>query len=298
MNAFLCFFMSLLFTLSATARTFSLSPGNDIVGEVQTTIVKPGQTIPQIARDFDVGYTELTEANPGIDPDKLSPGTVLVIPSQYILPNTPRDGLVVNLAEMRLYYYPKGKNEVVTYPMGIGREGENTPIGILKIIQHIPNPTWHVPESIRKIRAAQGVDLPKAVPPGPENPLGNFAMRLSAPSYLIHGTNDPLGGIGRRSSSGCLRLYPEDIASLYAMIPNQATVYIIDEPYKVGWNQGKLYIESHLALQSEDNQALDRKSQVKNLVQLANRGRSLSIDWNKALAVAEETQGIPQKISE
>lgn len=284
-------------TLTAMGKTFPLPPQGDIVGQVQTTVVKPGQTLPQIARDFDMGYTELTEANPSIDPDKLAPGTVLVVPSQYILPNTPREGLVVNLAEMRLFFYPKGGREVVTFPMGVGREGENTPIGVLKVIQHIRNPVWYVPESIRQMRAAQGVTLPKMVPPGPENPLGKFAMRLSEPTYLIHGTNDPLGGIGRRSSSGCLRLYPEDIEVLFNMVPNNGNVYIVNEPYKVGWNQNELYLESHVALEAQDDQALDDKAKIRNLVQLATRDRQVNIDWNKALNIGQEVQGIPQAIA-
>ncbi len=283
-------------SLTASAQVYSLSPNSDIVGQVQTTVVKPGDTIPQIARNFDMGYTEISEANPSVDPNKLMPGTVLVIPSQYVLPNAPRDGIVVNLAEMRLYYFPKGRGQVITYPIGIGREGENTPIGVLQIIQHIPNPTWYVPESIREMRAAQGVNLPKFIPPGPDNPLGKFAMRLSNPNYLVHGTNDPLGGIGRRSSSGCLRLYPEDIEPLFRMVSNGTKVYVVNEVYKVGWNQNQLFLESHVALDQAD-QALDNKDEIRNIVQLATRGRNVQVDWNKALAISQEVQGIPQSIS-
>jgi L,D-transpeptidase ErfK/SrfK len=283
-------------SLTALAQTYALPAQGDVVGRVQTAVVKTGETLPQVARNFDMGYTELTEANPSVDPDKLVPGTVLVIPSQYILPNTPREGLVVNLAEMRLFYYPKGGREVVTYPMGIGREGENTVIGVFKVIQHIPNPPWYAPESIRQSRAAQGVFIPKVTPPGPDNPLGKFAMRLSKPTYLIHGTNDPLGGIGRRSSSGCMRLYPEDIESLFKMVANGTNVYIINEPYKVGWNQNELYLESHIALQAEDDQALDDKAQIRNLVQLAVKDKDVQVDWKKALDISQEVQGIPQAI--
>lgn len=280
----------------ALGKTYLLPTQGDVIGQMQTAVVKPGDTLPQVARNYDMGYTELTEANPGIDPNKLTPGTVLLIPSQFILPNAPRDGMVVNLAEMRLYYYPKGIGQVVTFPMGIGREGENTPIGIMKVIEHRTNPTWYAPESIRQMRATQGVFLPKVVPPGPDNPLGNYALRLSNPTYLIHGTNDPLGGIGRRSSSGCLRLYPEDIEGLFKMIPNGTNVYIVNEPYKVGWSQNKLYLESHVALNGKDDQALDDKAEIRNIVQLATNNRNVQIDWNKALSITQETQGMPQEI--
>ena len=283
--------------LGAQAQTFPLPSQGDVVGQIKTTVVQQGDSLAQIARNYDMGYADLAEANPGVDPEQLIPGSVLIIPNQFILPNAPRDGLVVNLAEMRLYFYPKGRREVVTHPIGIGREGEDTPIGVLKIIEHINKPTWYVPESIRQMRAEQGVELPKVVPPGPENPLGNYAMRLSRPTYLIHGTNDPLGGIGRRSSSGCLRLYPEDIATLFHQVTNGTPVYIVNEPYKAGWSAaGELYLESHVALQAETDQALDQSVLIRNVVNLAVKNRNIEVDWNKALDITQEVQGIPQAI--
>jgi L,D-transpeptidase ErfK/SrfK len=283
--------------MNSQAKTFPLPAHGDVVGQIQTVVIKSGDTLAQVARDYDMGYVELVEANPGVDPENLEPGTVLVLPSLYILPNAPREGLVVNLAEMRLYFYPRGSRQVITHPMGIGREGEDTPIGVLQIIEHITKPTWHVPESIRQMRAAQGVQLPKSVPPGPENPLGEYAMRLSKPTYLIHGTNDPLGGIGRRSSSGCLRLYPEDIQTLFQQVANGTHVYIVNEPYKAGWtSSGELYLESHVALQSENDQALDQSELIRNVVNLALKNRSAQVDWNKAFEITREVQGIPQGI--
>lgn len=293
-------FISTLFIFGmisgAHAHTFSLGR-SDVVGQVQTVVAKQGDTLAQVARDHDMGYEEMVEANPTInDPDHLAAGSVLIIPSQFVLPQAARNGIVVNLAEMRLYYYAKGTGQVVTHPMGIGREGEDTPLGVLSIIQHIPNPTWHVPESIRTMREAEGIFLPKAVPPGPENPLGNYAMRLSNPSYLIHGTNDPLGGIGRRSSSGCLRMYPEDIETLYRMVKNGTPVQVVNAPYKAGWSaSGALYLESHVPLESkeEDDQNVARAHQA---IQLAMQGRAANIDWDKVSDIAGETQGFPQVI--
>lgn len=282
-----------IYSTQITAQTYTMQ--GDLIGQVKTVIVKPGDNLAQIARNYDMGYVEMKEANPGIDPDHLQPGTAIIIPSQFVLPNAPHDGLVVNLAEMRLYYYTGG--QVSTYPIGIGREGEDTPVGVLRIIQHIPNPTWTVPEAIRKLRAEEGVYLPKSVPPGPENPLGDYAMRLSNITYLIHGTNDPLGGIGRRSSSGCLRMYPEDIQVLYKRAPNGTNVYIVNEPYKAGWSQGRLYLESHIALTDQD-QGVDDVDQIRSVVQSVINGRNAQVDWNKALAISSETQGLPQVIGQ
>ncbi len=291
-------FLTLLFTVfsQANASIFSLGQG-DLVGQITTTVVKPGKTLAQIARDNDMGYVEMEEANPSIaDTVNMAPGTVLVVPSRFVLPNAPRNGIIINLAEMRLYYYPTGSNQVVTYPMGIGREGEDTPVGVMKIIQHIKNPTWMATEEMRKLRAKEGVILPKSVPPGPENPMGKFAMRLSKPTYLIHGTNDPLGGIGRRSSSGCMRLYPEDIESLFYKVHDGIPVYIVNEPYKAGWSaQGKLYLESHIPL-TGDEQVKQDIARIRQVVELATKGHEANIDWDKTQEIAQETQGIPQVI--
>lgn len=278
----------------ATAQTYPLTQ-DDVIGRPKTTVVKPGESLAQIARNYDMGYVEMEEANPSIDPDHLQPGTVLIIPSQFVLPDAPRNGIVVNLAEMRLYYYSNG--QVATYPIGIGREAEDTPVGTLRVIEHTHYPTWVVPESIRKLRAEEGVYLPRSVPPGPENPLGNYRMRLSNYTYLIHGTNEPLGGIGRRSSSGCVRLYPEDIEVLYHAVSNGTNVYIVDEPYKAGWSQGKLYLESHIAL-TDENQGVDDAAQIRSVVQLATKSRNAQIDWEKTLTISKETQGLPQVIGE
>lgn len=291
------FILALFFiSTSALAQTFNVPAAGDVVGSVKTAVAKAGDNLAQIARDYDMGYTELEEANPNIDPDHLKPGTVVVIPSQFILPNTPRNGIVINLAEMRLYFYNNGGRTVNTYPIGIGREGEDTPIGVLKIIQHIPNPTWYSPESIRIARAKEGIDIPKVVPPGPDNPLGKFAMRLSKPTYLIHGTNDPLGGIGRRSSSGCIRLYPEDIEKLFGMVPNGANVYIINEPYKAGWLASNLYLESHMPLSNGDTLTPKDAERIKTVVKLAIKDKQAMVEWNKAMDISDETQGLPQPI--
>jgi L,D-transpeptidase ErfK/SrfK len=298
--ALVVFLAFLTIPLATSALTFDIpSNGDQLLGQIQTMVVEPGDTFAIIARRYDVGYTSLFESNPDVDPEAPKPGTVLIIPSRFILPNAPREGLVINLSEMRLYYYPKGTHQVITYPVGVGRAGEETPEGVLKVIEHIKSPTWHVPESIRKIRAAQGVELPKEVPPGPANPLGEYAMRLSNLTYLIHGTNDPYGGIGRRSSSGCLRLYPEDIESLYKMVKQGTNVYIVDEPYKIGWENKQLYLESHIALKQDmETKDSEDSSIVLNLIKQTIKNPEVAIDWNKAKDIAKEEQGVPQVIGE
>lgn len=287
----------LCFATVATAKTFPIPAHGNVVGEVKTMVVQPNVSFAQIARDHDLGYTELREANPGVDPDHLIPGTVLVVPSQYILPDAPRQGIVVNLAEMRLYYYPPGGREVRTYPMGIGREGEETVIGVMSVVDKKEKPTWIPTEFMRKLRAAEGVILPKIVPPGPENPKGDYELRLSRRTYLIHGTNEPLGGVGQRSSSGCMRLYPEDIKPLFYAVQIGTPVYIIDEPYKAGHLDGRLYLESHVPLQESGNRT-DDHGQIKRVINSALKGQPAMVDWDKALQISREEQGIPQEVGQ
>jgi L,D-transpeptidase ErfK/SrfK len=297
-NTTLTVLVTLLFSSIATARTFPLpANGGNVVGQAKTMTVGPGSNFAQIARDHDLGYMELKEANPGVDLDNPEAGTILLLPMQYILPNAPRQGIVLNLAEMRLYYYPPGRNEVTTYPVGIGREGEDTIIGNFSIIEKREKPVWRATEFMRKMRAAEGVILPVSVPPGPENPLGEYALRLSKPTYLIHGTNEPLGGIGRRSSSGCMRLYPEDIKSLFNLVSVGTPVTIINESYKAGALNGKLYLESHVPLQENGDRLAD-EAQIRRVVDTALKGKQVMIDWDRTFQISTEEQGIPQEVGE
>lgn len=286
-----------LFPCLALAQTFPLpKKGNDIVGKVHSAVVHQGDDFSKIAQENDVGYYQLVEANPGINPNKPSVGTVLIIPSEYVLPQVRWKGIVVNLAELRLYYFPKGKKVVMTYPLGIGREGWDTPLGIHKIMQKRKNPTWYAPKSIREWRKEQGVDIPKVIPPGPDNPLGKYAMRLSAWTFLIHGTNQP-EGVGRRTSSGCLRMYPKDIKQLYGLTKVGTRVNIIDKPFKVGWEGRKLYIESHLPLQEMQQKTKGNYEEiVEAAVKKAVRHKKALVNWDKLAHIADEQQGLPQQI--
>lgn len=279
----------------AFATTFKLpSAGNDIIGAVQTAQVEEDDNFSTISRRYDVGYYELIESNPDVNPDAPRPGTILVIPTRRILPSGPREGIVINLAEMRLYYFPKQRHQVVTLPVGIGRRDWDTPLGALSIIEKRTKPTWHVPDSIRDARALDGVDLPSSVEPGPENPLGDYAMRLSKPNYLIHGTNDP-SGVGRRSSSGCIRLYPEDIAYLFNQVETGTPVRIINQPYKLGWVNNKLYLEAHQPL--PEHASPDDINTIIHELKTIESSRFVNVDFEKTTELTEERSGIPEVVS-
>jgi L,D-transpeptidase ErfK/SrfK len=284
------------FSGTAFALTFPLpAHGDSVVGNIKWTQARAGDTFSTIGRRYDVGYYELVEANPDLDPQNLSEGTVVVIPTQFVLPSVAHKGIIVNLAELRVYYFPPNSNVVVTYPVGIGREGWMTPVGMNHIIQKTVNPTWNVPESIRADRAKAGVNLPKSVPPGPDNPLGGYAMRLSQFTYLIHGTND-YTGVGRRSSSGCIRMFPEDIEALFSQVKVGTPVNIINTAYKAGWRDGKLYLESHVALQEQQAANAADLNSMKRVVLAATHSHQGELDWQVADRVAGEQNGIPQII--
>ena len=299
MKKFLCFLLGFywLFPLTSWAATFTLpSNGDNVVGKVQWTQSLPGDTFITVGRRYDIGYFELVEANPGIDPTLPDPGTVLVIPTKFIIPNVPPVGLVVNIAEMRIYYFPPNSHKVMTYPVGVGREGWNTPVGMTTVIKKVKNPTWTVPPDIMKWRLENGgVQLPKSVPPGPDNPLGGYALYLGFPGYRIHGTNDPTG-VGRRSSSGCIRVWPEDIEELFSIIPAGTSVRIMNDPYKAGWLDNNVYLESHMPLEEQQRAYAASLAPMRFDVQSIIQNRPANINWNEATAVARQQNGIPQII--
>ncbi len=240
--------MGLIFT-SAHATTFELDDANTrVVGHNLIVYSHLEDTLLDIGRAFDVGYSEIVSANPGLDPWLPGDNQRVVVPNRFILPDAPHEGIVINLAEMRLYYYTKpNKNErqkVITHPIGVGREGWTTPLGKTRIIQRIKDPSWTPPASIKAEHLAKGNPLPNVVPAGSNNPLGAFAMRLGMPGYLLHGTNKPFG-VGMRVSHGCIRLYPEDIEHLFGIIAVNTPVEIIYQPDKAGLLDGELYLEAH-----------------------------------------------------
>lgn len=243
-------------SISANATVFELpDEQTQVIGHNIVVYTTAADTLLDIARNFDLGYGDIVEANPNVDPWVPGDNQRIIVPTRFILPDAPRQGIVINIPEMRLYYYPTmpagQPQQVITHPLGIGREGRDTPLGKLSIIQKRENPSWTPPDSIRKEHAAAGDILPAVVPPGPDNPLGSRAMRLSNPSYLIHGTHRPFG-VGLRVSSGCIRLYPEDIESLFSKVPINTAVNIVYAPFKVGMKDNALYMEAHKPLEDMD----------------------------------------------
>ena len=209
-----------------------------LVGGHQTILARHEDTLIELAVEHNIGYVELKAANPDVDHLLPGEGTPIVIPNRLILPEAPRRGIVINLAELRLYYFPP-EGDLVTLPIGVGRQGLNTPIGRTHIRTKVEGPKWRPTPRMRK----EDPDLPELVEAGPDNPLGSHALYLGWPAYLIHGTQKP-SGIGRRVSSGCIRMYPDHIKRLYETIPVETEVNVIDQPIKIAWHEGELYLEA------------------------------------------------------
>jgi L,D-transpeptidase ErfK/SrfK len=278
---------------------FPLTPGVDVVGQLQVIAARHEDTFLDIARAYDVGYDELVQANPGVDPWLPGASTRIVLPTEFVLPDGPREGIVLNLAAKRLFYFPKAEagkpREVITHPVGIGREGWATPMGATRVVSKQKDPVWVVPASIRKEHAAAGDPLPARVGPGPDNPLGAYALRLGFPSYLIHGTNKP-DGIGMRVSHGCIQLFPEDIESLFGLVPVGTTVRIVNEPRLLGWRGDNLYLEVHPPL--EDDRRFRNESRARTQLDGVVRGRlknrpGVAIDPAVVTAALGEARGFP-----
>lgn len=229
-------------------------PSQSVIGEPQIVFTREEDTFSDLAREYGLGYDEIVAANPNIDPWLPGDNTPVLLPTQYVLPNVPRRGVVLNIASKRLFYFPavaEGESiEVMTYPIGIGRVGWETPLGATSVVSKARNPHWYVPASVRKEHAEMGDPLPAVVLPGPDNPLGLHVLKLGIPGYLIHGTNQPYG-VGMRVSHGCVRLYPENIELLYSLVNVGEEVRIINEPYLAGRANGDLYFESHQPLEDD-----------------------------------------------
>ncbi|MBK6740467.1 MAG: L,D-transpeptidase family protein [Haliea sp.] len=293
----------LLFSTSVFAATFDLpSEHFDVIGAVTVVQTTYEDTLLDIARRKSIGQDQMERANPNVDRWLPGEGTQVVVPSHYILPRAPRQGLVLNLPEMRMYYFPPKKPgqpaQVQTYPIGIGRMDWATPLGVAKITGKVKDPTWTPPESIRREHAAKGDPLPAVVPAGPDNPLGRYAMRLSIPGYLIHSTNKPLG-VGMRVSHGCIRMLPDDIERLFPQLPVGTPVNIVNQPVKAGWHGGKLYIEVHPPLEEYPN---DRGSMVEEMMlalddAMARRSVATVLDNAVIDAQLNNPTGLPAVIS-
>jgi len=282
----------------ASALSFPMPQHGDVVGEVKVIRADHNDTFVDLARRHDVGYYEIVDANPGVDPWIPGNGTRVVIPTQFILPPGARDGIVINLAELRLYYFDRANNTVVTHPVGIGSEYWPTPMMVNeRIIAKEKNPSWRVPKSILREHQMAGDPIPAVWGPGPDNPLGAYAMRTSKPSILIHGTNTPVG-IGRRVTHGCIRMYPEDIESLFPKVPVGASLQIIHQPVKAGWRNDKLYLEVHKPLDGYSANRGDVKPTVMNAVNRDSNPAKTLVDWDLVNKLSKRHPGVPEQIGE
>jgi L,D-transpeptidase ErfK/SrfK len=278
-------------------------PGPHLIGETTRYLTRAPDTFIDLVRRFGLGYVELALANPGIDPWVPGAGVALTLPTARLLPDAPRRGIVINLAEQRLYLFPPKGGPARSYPIGIGVDGWKTPNGRTRIVGKRRNPVWTVPASIRKAEP----HLPAAVPPGPDNPLGAHALDLGWIGYVVHGTNKP-AGIGRRVSHGCIRLYPEDIAALFAAAPIGMEVAIVDQPVKLGWSKGRLYLEIHPTQAQTDEYEVSGSftprpiDGLREKIAIAARARSYGtawtgIDWQAVERAATDRDGVPVPIT-
>ena len=275
-------------------RALTAAKGDQVIGRLAVVRVQDGDTLPDIARHFGLGYDEISAANPGVDVWAPQAGRVL-LPLMFILPESPRKGIVINLAAMRLFHY-RGKNgSVITYPVGIGEEGRATPMGEMSVERKAVRPTWHVPASIRRDHAKRGDPLPAEVPPGPDNPLGEYALYLSRASYVIHGTNKPYS-IGLRATNGCIRLYPEDIEKLYPASAVRTPVNIVNQPYLIGRDNGMLYLEAHTP--QEELNAGDLKKRLYARLRQIEKKEALRLDWMQIEETVKQARGIPVPVLE
>jgi len=285
--------------IPAGAAEYQLEPGQKAVGEPTRYTIKQDEVFADIARQFDLGYTEIVAANPGINPWVPGTGRTIIIPTRHVLPEGPRQGIVINLAQSRLFYFTDGGDRVETYPITIGFIGKNTPLGATRVVSKEPYPTWYPPASIR----AEEPELPAAVPPGPDNPLGEYAMHLGWKNYLIHGTNKP-DSIGRTVSHGCIRLYPEDIQKLFGEVGVGTSVRTVEQSATAGWRGDALYVQVYpskaQAQEIDTSQAvtLDPADGVDEIVRSTAGNYANLVDWNAVRRAAQQRTGMAVKVAD
>lgn len=282
---------ALLAAPGARAAAYSL-PGADtqIVGAVIPVRSRYEDTLASLAEDHGLGWRELVDANPDVDPWLPGNGTVINLPTKYVLPSGPREGVVINVSEFRLYYFSADGKMVVTYPVGLGRLDFPTPLVSTKVRAAVPNPSWSPGPTARREHAERGNPLPSVVPPGPDNPMGSMAIVLGIPSYFIHGTNQPFA-VGQTASLGCIRMYNNHVETLAEMARSGSPVRIVNEPYKVGWRDGALYVEIH-----SDIYDMAKPGELERRIKEAVNGEAATIDWALVQSLAEKPTGIPTRI--
>ncbi|PIE59541.1 MAG: peptidase [Desulfobulbus propionicus] len=275
-------------------NVFIVDQKTDVIGTPFTLRIEQGDTLPDIARHFGLGITTLGSANPAIDIWVPESGTMIVLPTSFILPDSRKEGIVINLPALRLFHYgtQNGQLTVSTFPVGAGTVERPTPTGDMHVTRKQYLPTWHVPASIAEDHLEKGDPLPASIPPGPLNPLGKYALYLSRPGYLIHGTNKP-ASVGLRASNGCVRLYPEDIKLLFSLTSIETPVKIVNQPYLVGQRDGIVYLEAHRPFRELKETGLqDIYKQIADL----EKDLKMPFDWDRIDRIVVEARGIPEPI--
>lgn len=290
--------------VSAAVDTPPASVGNarftdSYIGEMNSVTAKYEDTLVHIGRDFDVGFVEMRAANPHLDPWIPGAGAKVIVPTMHLLPDAPHEAVVINLAEMRLYYYTSPNKAPLTFPIGIGRDGLRTPVGVTKVLSKKVGPTWTPTARMRE----EDPTLPAVVQPGPDNPMGTHALYLGFDTIRIHGTNKPYG-IGRRVSSGCIRMFPEDIGRFYDMVPVGTKVTVVDQPIKAGWIDDKLYLEVHptqeqATIMEKEGAIPDYQLSERDLAYIMRvAGKDVEkLDWAAIRKVVKERRGYPIAIA-
>jgi L,D-transpeptidase ErfK/SrfK len=289
-------FFLLLGASHAFAATYQVPSQNEsLIGQIQQGSTKEGDSVRTISQKYNLGYNAIEDANPQLD---LSRGfladSYIQIPTQHLLPNLPRKGFVINLPEMRMYYYPAGSGEVITFPIGIGKIGKTIPITLTSVARKAKDPIWIPPQDIREFNLKQGVVLPRIMPAGPDNPLGPYAIYTRIPTYLMHST-PYTESIGKRASFGCIRMYEADIQILFPSMKAGIPIAIINSPIKVGWQDARLYVEAHKPLEEHDQSAASLASIV-NLVSNSSEGPDTLVDWQMLDFIAKEKDGVPHEV--
>jgi L,D-transpeptidase ErfK/SrfK len=276
------------------------SPDQSVIGEPQVVFASEENTFSDLAREYGLGYDELVEANPDVDPWLPGDGTPILLPTQFVLPDVPREGIILNIASKRLFYFPQvtdGQEQIVmTYPIGIGRVGWETPLGSSAVVSKARDPHWYVPASVRREHEEIGDPLPSVVPPGPDNPLGKHVLKLDIPGYLIHGTNQPYG-VGMRVSHGCVRLYPENIELLYELVGVGEPVNIINEPFLAGWRDGGIFFEAHSPLVDDEVSPEGRLVEALAVIENLSSQYETPVDIDQLVALAASATGVPAELS-
>jgi L,D-transpeptidase ErfK/SrfK len=282
----------------ASAASFPLAPDQQAVGAIDAYFTRAEDTLLEVARRHDLGYGQLIIANPGIDPWLPGPGRRIVLPNLYLVPDGPRRGIVINLAEQRLYYFQPDGRTMETHPIGVNVQGWPTPLGTTHVTGKQIRPSWYPPASIREEKP----ELPEVIPPGPDNPLGEYALRLGWPSYVIHGTNKPYG-VGRNVSHGCIRLYPEDIERLFGEVAVGTPVRVVDEEIRLAWLDDELYLAVFPNKQQMDEVDLNQPMtqaippDLRSRITEAAGPRIARIDWRAVEDIGLKRSGIPYRIT-